>query len=184
MANNRQMWTISPIVAILIVVVVGLQVVIPACSLYTLTLHREFRFLQIESAYLHGTATVEIVTNEREIQWTFEERECTWQGHSFDIIHVSRSNGTIRIIAFPDEKEDETKQSINTALSREQQSERTINKVLAAFLLCPVHTDNSNVDTVIHTSELKAPLGAMVDGMVEGWQGDVPTPPPWTWFRT
>lgn len=177
------MWTTYPTAAILTFVVLGLQVIIPACSLLTLTLHREFRFRHIESDCRHGTATIEIVTYEHDIQWTVEERECTWQGHSYDVVRVSRSNGRIRIIAVTDDEEDKAKNSISAALSRELRSERTLNKVLAAFLLFPVHTESSDLDTVMHTSAVKTPFSAYVVGMVEGWQGDVPTPPPWKWFR-
>lgn len=183
MGNTRQMWIILPTAVIVAIVVVGLQIIVPLCSFSTLTIHRVLRFREINAAHLHGTATIEIVTNEQEIQWTVDERECVWQGHSFDVVRVSRSNGRIHIVAVPDDEEDKTKNSISKALSRELRSERTLNKVLAAFLLCPVHTENTELDTVMHTGAAKTPLGANSDSMVEGWQGDVPSPPPWTWFR-
>jgi len=127
---------------------------------------------------------VEIVTNEQEIQWSIKDHECTWHGRSYDVVHVVRSNGTITLVAILDKEEDESKLSISTALLRELRSLRTIHNILAAFLLCPIHTDNANLDTVIHMSTVHFPTGSAVDGVAAGWQGDVPTPPPWTWFRS
>lgn len=175
------MWITFTVALLLFATVVGLQVVLPICTLSILTNHRTLRLQHIESGVSVGTPTVDIVTNEREIQWTIDERECTWKGHSYDVIRIDRSNGMIHLVAISDEEEDGVKRSITTAQTRELRSLRTINNVLAAFLLCPIHADSRDLDTVIHTSTVKSRTRLCDGGRVARGHGDVPTPPPWTW---
>jgi hypothetical protein len=175
------MWKTFTVALVLLVTVVGLQVVLPICSLSILSYHRTSRLQHIASGVPNGTPTVDIVTNEREIQWSVDERECTWKGHTYDVIRIARSNGVIHIVAISDEEEDRFKHSVTAAHTRESRSLRTINNLLAAFLLCPIHADSRDLDTVIHSGTVKTRIRMRGVGKAARGHGDVPTPPPWTW---
>lgn len=178
------MWKTFTITLILFITVVGLQVVLPICSLSILTHHRTVRLQNIRSDLPLGTPMVTIVTADQEIQWTVPERECTWKGHSYDVIRIHRSNGMIHIVAITDEEEDNTELAIRTSQDRDRGLHGTVNKVLAAFLLCPIHAESRDLDTVIHTSTVKTRMRSCDGGRVARGLGDVPTPPPWTWSST
>lgn len=178
------MWKTLTVALFLLVTVVGLQIVLPLCSLSVLTHYRVARLQHLGPGLPKGTPTVDIVTSEREIQWTIDERECTWKGHSYDVIRIERSIGMIHIVAVSDEEEDRSERSIGTALEREMRSEGTLNKILAAFFLCPVHADSRELDTGILSSTIRTPVWNRDVGRVARGHGDVPTPPPWTWSST
>lgn len=184
MNDQRPMWKTFTVALLLLITAVGLQVVLPICSLSVLSYHRMLRHQHHGSILSQGAPTVDIVTNEREIQWTIDERECTWKGHSYDVIRIDRSNGMIHLVAISDEEEDGVKRSITTAQTREVRSLRTIKNVLAAFLLCPIHADFRDLDTGIHNSTIRTPVWNRDGGRVARGHGDVPTPPPWTWSST
>ncbi|MBS1561992.1 MAG: hypothetical protein JSS89_10330 [Bacteroidetes bacterium] len=181
MNRFRQMWKTFTITLILLITVFGLQIVLPICSLSILTYYRTVRLQNIGSELPLGTPTVTIVTAEREIQWTVFEQECTWKGHSYDVIRIHRSNGMIHIVAISDEEEDNYELAIRTALDRDRGLHGTVNKILAAFLLCPIHADSRDLDTVIHGIAVRTTPGYRGEDRVARGHGDVPTPPPWTW---
>lgn len=167
-----------------LVVMVGVQIGLPTCSLAALSLHKLEQFDRVESGLFLGTSTVEFVTSESEIQWIVDGRECTWQGRSFDVIQAVRKNGLIHIRAVHDDEEDRSKNLIGNTVTRELRSPLFLTKVLTAFLLCFVYADPENLDTVIHIPTENKIVGAINDRNLTSWQGEVPTPPPWTWVST